>query len=168
MKGVLSALIFSALSASAQVQVMTGEQRYDYYKSRGLSLEKVNPKRPIASAIDYKIGALPDGDPRIQAAFDSLVASFGKRRVKNTSGDPFKPGKLLAPATLEEFFDLLKMGEIFDIVKGTANIECMPCQGWGRVTDKGKGLRTGDGKVECDKCDGEGKFTVPQPVRVRW
>ena len=72
-----------------------------------------------------------------------------------------------AEMTKGQFLQRLKDGEAFLAREGTEEVRCAACGGWGRIADKGKRARKGDGKIDCPKCD-KGKAVVDSSWSIRW
>jgi hypothetical protein len=68
----------------------------------------------------------------------------------------------------DKFIAMLKGGLKIEIAKGTVDIPCQPCSGWGRLAETATRRTSQDGKTECVACKGIGKLTVPQRVSVQW
>lgn len=142
--------------ASAQPPPMTGEQRYHYYRSRGLSLDNYPEPMKKSAPRDYPMRGIPITDPKFQAVFDAVVATLAKR------------SPTLPPRTVRDFSDHLQMGETYLITKGDVTETCDKCRGAGRTPDTSKSLRIGDGKIECKDCKGTGKITRILQLLVKW
>jgi len=135
-------IVVMPVLAFGQGYPMTGAERAQYYKSRGLSLDP-----PPVQGTPYPIAQIP----KDSAAFKSLFAQV-----------------LLAypDLTQENFLTTVENGMTYDITKTGPVSTCKKCNGFGRIPDKKS--KNADKKSECLECKGVGKVEIRTHFKICW
>jgi|GEM_PF-3636378 len=123
---------------------------------------------------DTIIVQFSDHELKAGATIDAQLKTAGSHyEYENKAGEKqsarsYTIVSIVSGMSPEEFVENLAKGKVYTIIKGTKQIHCENCNGFGKVPDVANVSHSSDRKIACPLCHGKGEWTVPQSVLIKW